>query len=181
MRIETLFGGRGGQGILLMGRIYGLALSRYMNLHAVQAEVYGAATRGGVTRSDIIVSDVPEELDYPYVVKADIAVFLAQRAYDALKDLVSDDALVLVDSELCPYVKDENVYRIPATKMAVNVGNPRAANMVMLGALSELLDFLDAEAVERSIHKLSPPKWLPSNILAMKRGVEWVRSKIKPR
>ena len=178
MRVETLFGGRGGQGILLMGRIYGLALSRYMNLHAVQAEVYGAATRGGVTRSDVIVSDVPEELDYPYVIKADIAVFLAQKAYNALKDLVGEDALIVVDSELCPEVRGKRVYRIPATRIAVEVGNPRAANMVMLGALSELLDFLNTEAVERSIHKLSPPKWLASNILAMKKGAEWIRKNI---
>ncbi|MEM1775116.1 MAG: 2-oxoacid:acceptor oxidoreductase family protein, partial [Desulfurococcaceae archaeon] len=60
MKYEILIVGRGGQGVLLFGRVLGLAASKYANLYAVVTESYAAETRGGESRSDVIIANSME-------------------------------------------------------------------------------------------------------------------------
>lgn len=76
MKYEILIVGRGGQGVLLFGRVLGLAASKYANLYAVVTESYAAETRGGESRSDVIIANSMEEIPYVKVTEPDIAVFL---------------------------------------------------------------------------------------------------------
>ncbi|MEM4532793.1 MAG: 2-oxoacid:acceptor oxidoreductase family protein, partial [Desulfurococcaceae archaeon] len=64
MKYELLIIGRGGQGILLMGRVLGTAISKYTNLYVTSTESYGAETRGTESRVEMIISDDPGEIDY---------------------------------------------------------------------------------------------------------------------
>ncbi|MEM2021112.1 MAG: 2-oxoacid:acceptor oxidoreductase family protein, partial [Zestosphaera sp.] len=70
VRHEILMIGRGGQGVLLLGRILGLAASKYSDLYVTGSETYASETRGGESRVDLIIADNPEDIDYIRVRRA---------------------------------------------------------------------------------------------------------------
>lgn len=74
--------------------------------------------------------------------------------------------------------RTEKIYLIPATRIGEEVGNPKALNIVMMGALSTFLD-LDTEKWLDDIRKKVPPKFLDSSLQAFHRGVEEMKS-MKP-
>jgi indolepyruvate ferredoxin oxidoreductase beta subunit len=59
----------------------------------------------------------------------------------------------------------ERVYLIPATRIAEEVGNPRAVNMAMLGFLSAFLE-LEPEAWTDTMRRRLPPKFMESSVAA---------------
>jgi indolepyruvate ferredoxin oxidoreductase beta subunit len=63
----------------------------------------------------------------------------------------------------------DQIYSIPATKIGLDVGNPRALNMVMLGSLSVFLE-LEAEVWIENIRRRLPPKFVESSLEAFSRG-----------
>ncbi|MBM3157585.1 MAG: hypothetical protein FJ004_09935, partial [Chloroflexi bacterium] len=67
------------------------------------------------------------------------------------------------------------VYLIPAPKIAEEVGNPRAVNMVILGFLSEFLE-LKPEAWTENIRQKLPPKFVESSLKAFQKGAEKARA-----
>ena len=79
---QIIFGGCGGQGIILSGIITADAAVND-GLNVVETQNYGPESRGGASRSDVIISD--EEIYYPEVIKADIMVLLSQESYERYK------------------------------------------------------------------------------------------------
>ena len=64
-RVRLVFSGSGGQGVITAAIILAEAAVIHEGLNATQSQSYGAAARGGSTRSDIIISD--SEIDFPEV------------------------------------------------------------------------------------------------------------------
>ena len=62
-RYELRFSGSGGQGMILAGIIMAEAAAIYDGKQAVQSQSYGPESRGGASRSEVIISN--EEIDYP--------------------------------------------------------------------------------------------------------------------
>ena len=56
-RIRMVFSGSGGQGVITAAIILAKAAAIFENKSAIQSQSYGAAARGGSTRSDIIIDD----------------------------------------------------------------------------------------------------------------------------
>ncbi len=69
---EIRFGGVGGQGIVLAGRLLGKAAALFDGTDAVCTQSYGPEARGGACRSDVVIADGP--VDYPYVTTPDVLV-----------------------------------------------------------------------------------------------------------
>ena len=72
----------------------------------------------------------------------------------------------------------DQIYLIPAPKIAQEVGNPRAINMVILGFLSAFLELAPEAWTENIRHRL-PPKFLESSLKAFSRGVEEAKAMIQ--
>jgi len=72
----------------------------------------------------------------------------------------------------------DRIYLIPAPKIAQEVGNPRAINMVILGFLSAFLE-LAPEAWTENIRRRLPPKFLESSLKAFSKGVEEAKAMIQ--
>ncbi|MEK7871409.1 MAG: 2-oxoacid:acceptor oxidoreductase family protein, partial [Nitrospirota bacterium] len=62
-RYEIRLSGSGGQGLILAGIILAEAAGIYDKKYVVQTQSYGPEARGGVSKSEIVISD--EEIDYP--------------------------------------------------------------------------------------------------------------------
>ena len=72
---------------------------------------------------------------------------------------------------------DIHVLMVPASKIAQEIGNERAANMVLLGALEVNMHLLKEGAIERALvdHTAARlKKFIAMNIEALHRGAEYL-------
>jgi len=69
---------------------------------------------------------------------------------------------------------DPKAVMVPARKIAYEVGNPRAANMVMLGVFNKIFGVLDDDAVINAILTLLPGRRGETSVRAYKAGIKWI-------
>lgn len=171
---QILIGGRGGQGILLAGYILGKAFIRE-GYYVVNSETYSAETRGGFSRSDLIVMSGGEEPDLIRIRKADIAIFMYPEQMVEYADLVSDDAIVFIDGSFTdkPYKEWRNVYIYPFTNMArEKLNSHRVANMIMLGYFAGKTGLISLDSLKEAIKETVKKDWIDINIKAVTLGYE---------
>ena len=166
---DVRFGGVGGQGIVLAGRLLGVACSLYDGKDAVVTQSYGPEARGGASRADVVISD--HRVDYPFVLDADILAVFFQEAYASYRHRIKDDALLLYDDLLVrPDEEIDNLRPVPATRVAEELGNKMAANVVMLGYLVEASEIVSMEAVEQAVRSTLKPAIVDLNLEALASG-----------
>lgn len=171
MRREIRISGFGGQGVVLAGYILGKAFSLYQGLEAVMTQAYGPEARGGASSSNIVVADRP--IDYPFIQSADVLIALSQEAYTRFRPEAKSDALVLIDSGLVNPTPEDQIYEIPATSIAEELGRRIVTNMVMLGFIASKLDLADRQALERSIETTVRENTIALNLQAFERGFQY--------
>jgi len=175
-RYEIRIAGFGGQGVVTVGKIVGLAAALYDKKNAVQTQSYGPESRGGACKSEVVLSD--GEIHYPKVRMADVLVALSQPALDIyLKDLKAGGVLIIDPLTVIKEVSrtDIKVFKVPTAEIALQVGNKKFQNMVALGALASLTGVISREAFEKAIKDSVPPRTLGQNLEAFKKGNEYVR------
>ncbi len=85
-RCRLVFSGSGGQGVITAAIVLAEAAVLYDNLTAVQSQSYGAAARGGATRSDVVISD--SKINFPKVIQPNVLVCLTQEAYNKFSSII---------------------------------------------------------------------------------------------
>jgi len=172
---QIRFGGVGGQGIVLAGRLLGKAAALFDGKEAVVTQTYGPEARGGAARTDVIISDKP--VDYPFVTEADVLAVLFQEAYARFRPRLKPGGTLIVDTGLVhPGADDEDVCGIPATKMAEEIGSRLAANVVMLGFLVGKTAVVSRESVEEAIRTTLKKKIIDLNLKALDAGIKLAQS-----
>jgi 2-oxoglutarate ferredoxin oxidoreductase subunit gamma len=153
-RTEILISGFGGQGVVRMGQILGLAAIR-QGMRVTMLKSHGTETRGGYVRAQLVVA--PEYVDSPVVEHADYFVAFSQSAYSKFYELAS--GAILYDPDMVTKVQPrdpERHVRVPATALAKErFNNALFANSIMLGALTRLAG-LDAGAVRAAMLEVLP-------------------------
>ncbi|MEZ0290218.1 MAG: 2-oxoacid:acceptor oxidoreductase family protein [Sulfolobales archaeon] len=179
LRLEILIAGRGGQGILLIGRILGKAIAKYTNYYILASESYSAEVRGGDSRVDLIIADTYDEADFIKVRSADIALFMHQSQLEAYLRLVKENATIfidqtnIIDHSVMREISSSKVYLRPYTEIAERVfGTGRIANIIALGHMIKTTRIVDPEAVERVIIEEVPREWLELDRRAFRYSVE---------
>ena len=92
---ELRLAGLGGQGIILAGIIMAEAAGIYDGKFVAQTQAYGAAARGGFSRSDIVISD--EEINYPKARELDMLLAMSQDAYEENLQYLRPEGILIVD------------------------------------------------------------------------------------
>jgi len=182
---SVLIAGVGGQGVVLASEL--LALAAIAAGHdAKQGEFHGVAQRGGAVFSHVRFGD---RVYSPTTPRGEVDFLVALEKLEALRyaHFVRPGRTILVNShEVEPirtadersYPKDAirfleskgfDVKAIKATEIAVTLGNHRAANTVMLGALAEHLDLPD-QVWEKTLQQRIPEKLLELNRKAFGEG-----------
>ena len=98
---------------------------------------YGAEVRGGTANCTVCVSD--EEIASPVASSPDYAVVLNKPSMVKYQKILKKGGIMLINSSLVdgePERDDIEVIKIPANKIALELGNERAVNMIMLGAFA---------------------------------------------
>ncbi len=173
MRHEVLLSGKGGQGLILAGVVLAEAAGVGENHEVVQTQVYGPESRGGASRSGVIISD--EKILYPEVQHPDVFVALSQEACDRFAPTLQPGAEMFADSgfvDVSGVRKDVNLHVLPFTETAERLGNKILANMVALGALSAVTRLASPEAMRQAIRARTAAKYHESNLRAFDAGLE---------
>ena len=110
----------------------------------------------------------------------DILLTMNTPAIDKFEDQLKPGGLLLVNSSIVPedrtYRDDIKVVKIPATDIAMEVNNPKGANLVMLGALAANSDLFTVDYLEKAIvsffEKKGKGKFNEKNVACYRRGVE---------
>ncbi len=174
---RILCAGFGGQGALLIGKLVaeaGMAEGK----HVTWLPSYGPEMRGGTANVMVVVSDKP--VGSPIFTKMDVLVALNQPSLEKFAPDTKDGGLIISNSDLCsdPADKDKfTVKGVPLTKIAEEVGNVKAANMVGVGALLALTGCVERTTVEnylKDMMKEKNPKLLDQNLTAIDRGAKFV-------
>jgi len=177
VRIEIKFAGFGGQGIIKSGIITAMAACIYSGKNAVQTQSYGPESRGGACKSEVVISD--EEIDFPKAVEPDILIVMSQHAYNEYAEDVKPGGTLILDPDLIPNEKDlknTEVFRVPATKIAEELGRKIVANIVMLGAFTAITGMLDKNAMKESTKTNVPRGTEELNIKAFEKGYDFGKS-----
>jgi len=174
MRVEVRFAGFGGQGIIKSGIIVASAASIHAGKNAVQTQSYGPESRGGACKSEVVISD--QEVDFPKLVQPDVLVVMSQAAYNDYADDIKPGGTVIMDPIMIPTEKDlgkVKLFKVPATKIAEQLGRRIVANIVMLGAFVAITKLLDENAVKESIKENIPKGTEELNLAAFEKGYEF--------
>lgn len=165
-KYEIIIAGSGGQGLIMAGML--LAESGILEgKNVVQTQTYGIATRGGFSKSEVIIAQ--DEIIFQEVENPDIIVVLSEEAMQIYKDVA--DTLVIYDTDRAQAPGRDNFMGFPFTSMAIQLGNPAAINMIVLGLIAELRGVVMPGSLETVIvQKLSSKSRI--NVQAMHKGME---------
>lgn len=173
-RTEIQLGGFGGQGIMSAGKIIGMAAAVYNNLEACFTQSYGPEARGGAAGSQVVISSSP--IHHPHLTQPSSMIIMSQGAYEKYVDELAPGGVLLIDNELVNLPDDHRddikTLGIPATRIAEEAGNNRAANTVMLGFWTAVEDIIDKKAMEESVAESVPLKTVDLNLMVFKTGYQ---------
>jgi len=182
---NVLICGVGGQGAVLASEL--LALVAVAAGHdAKQGEFHGVAQRGGAVFSHVrfgervysptaqcgevdylVALEKLEALRYAHFVKPGGTIIVNDHKIEPIRS--GDDRPYPEDAIDFLRAKGFDVIALPATAQALELGNHRAANVVLLGALARLLDIPD-EVWQRTLQERIPAKHLELNLEAFAVG-----------
>lgn len=170
-RYEIRLSGSGGQGLILAGLILAEAAGIYNGKFVTQTQSYGPEARGGVSRSDVIISN--EEIDYPKAIRLDMLVAMNQKSCTEYFPALKPDGILLVDSTFVSEVPTERAVTIPFTRIArEKVGKEFVANIVFLGALTAFCPVVSRAAMEAAVLGRVPKGTEELNRAALQAGIE---------
>ncbi|SDY03051.1 2-oxoacid:acceptor oxidoreductase family protein [Eubacterium barkeri] len=171
---KICFAGFGGQGVLSVGRL--LAYAAMMAGKEVSwCPSYGPEMRGGTANCAVVISDEP--IGAPIITKdATSAIVMNEPSLHKFQDLIIPGGSLIINGDLVTSDverKDIRVITVPANTIAKELGNPKLANIVLLGALMAVQEPVPEEMVFSAFPKVfgaNKAKFIPINHAAMDRG-----------
>ena len=177
---RLIFAGFGGQGVMSMGQMIAYA-GMIENKHVTWCPSYGPEMRGGTANCSVVVSD--ELVGSPIVSHdATAAVIMNLPSLTKFEKDVLPSGVLLINSSLIEKKAsrdDVRVAYVEANKIAGDIGNPKAANMVMLGALLTLQNIVSFDSIQQAFLKVfgeRKKEFLPGNEKALNAGRDAVKS-----
>ncbi len=168
--------GFGGQGVLLAGEVLAEA-GLDAGLEVSWLPSYGPEMRSGTSNCHIRLSDEP--IDSPLVTAPNMLLAMNEPSLKKFVADVQPGGWILYNGELLPEDckrDDVRALAFPFTQIADQLGEPRVANMVILGALLEITGVLPQASVDSALHRLvKHTKWLEVDERAVARGRELYR------
>jgi len=137
MLIRTVIAGFGGQGVMSIGlNLAQAAMLEGKNVTWLPS--YGAEVRGGTANCTVVISD--EEIASPVASAPEFVVAMNQPSVMRFQNNIQSGGLFFINSSLVESEisrGDINIIKVPANSIAENLGSPKSANMVMLGAFTK--------------------------------------------
>lgn len=182
MEQKVIMAGFGGQGVMAIGKLLAYA-GMIEERNVTWMPSYGPEMRGGTANCAVVVSD--DEVGSPLISKDGTAAIVLNlpSMVKFEKELLPGGKLIinksLIDVE--PTRKDLDVYYVSANELALELGNAKVANMVMLGAYLELTKIVEVDSVLKAFVKVfgeNKSHLVPLNKDALAKGADAVKAAV---
>lgn len=172
--VEIQIAGLGGQGVILAGMVIGRGLVLYEGYHVSLTQSFGPEARGSACSVQLVVSREP--VLYPYVTNPHFLVTLSQEAYRRFAPALRQGGTLIVEEELVrteSLPEHASLYRVPATRLAEELGRKLVMNMVLVGFFTAVTGLLAPESARRAVQESVPPGTEALNLAAFDRGYQF--------
>ncbi len=175
---EIIIAGFGGQGVMSMGQLLsysGMIEDKYVSW----LPSYGPEQRGGTANASVVISDEP--VGSPVISYPTAAIVLNKPSFDKFEPLVLPGGVLIVNTSLIEAKSkrtDITIIEVPASEIANELGEPRIANSVILGAYIEYSKAVSQDSIIESLKKVLPERrhnMIPVNKKALEKGAELVK------
>lgn len=189
--------GVGGQGLMLVSNILGLACAEF-GLNIRTAETHGLAQRSGAIYTHIRIGD---KVFSPLIPYGEADVLMGMEAIESLRyiEFLKPNGTIILNNYLwypvqSTFVRVKNhessyvtietilsqlkkvtqdIHLINALELANKAGNPLTSNVVLLGALATTNGFpIKIYQIEEVIPEVVPKKAIEANLKALRLGSE---------
>lgn len=190
MKKDIILCGVGGQGILSIATIIGEAATK-AGVNLKQAEVHGMSQRGGDVQSNLRLSTEPIYSDL--IPEGETDLIISMEPMESLRYLpyLAANGTIVTSSK--PFINIPNypeldalnaeldalpsVEKLDIETVAKDAGNPRGANMVLLGMAAAYLDIITPDQLRQAIATVFARKGddiVAANIKAFDQGLQTI-------
>ena len=178
--VRVRVAGFGGQGVLLLGEVLAEA-GLDAGLEVSWLPSYGPEMRSGTSNCHVRLSKEP--IDSPLVTTPNVLVAMNEPSLRKFDLSVQPAGWVIYNGDTFPTDcerPDVHVLACNFSKAADELGDVRATNMVMLGALLEITGALPQTSIDAALRKLvKSQRWYELDERALARGRELFRESCK--
>ncbi len=174
---EILISGFGGQGVMAIGTTLAeAAMAEGLNVSWLPS--YGPEMRGGTANCGVVIAD--SEIISPIVLEPSELIAMNLPSLDKFEPAVKSGGIIFVNQSIVDRKvtrEDVKAVYVPSMEIASEIGNPRVANMAMLGAFIEATKLMSYETIVAMLRQLfTGPKahLVALNEEALKRGAACV-------
>ncbi len=175
MYYDIIMTGFGGQGIQTISQLV-VEAAINKDLEITYLPSYGVEKRGGRTDVTVVVSD--EEIGSPITNTPSSLIAMDLIGLDFYQSQLGSESLLIANTSLIPENKintDANIIKVKCNEEAASLGNPKLANMVIIGCFFGKISILSFQDIETAIKEVIPSRlkdMIPANLKAIKRGME---------
>lgn len=174
METNLCVAGFGGQGVMSLGKFLADATCNSTNKNVTFFPSYGAEQRGGTANCFVVISD--DYIGAPLGDVMDDLIIMNEPSLTRFLPTLKKGGRLFINSSIVTGEINRNdvtVVRVPVTELALELGNSKVLNVIMLGVYVGYTRVIAPDIVWNTIeHKLaSKPKLLPLNRQAFEKGL----------
>jgi 2-oxoglutarate ferredoxin oxidoreductase subunit gamma len=172
---DVVMAGFGGQGLMFIGKLLAFGAMKE-GRHVTWIPSYGPEMRGGAANCNVVISD--REIGSPVPPHPRAAIVMNNPSLNTFEPKLKTDGLMLVNSSFVTELvkrKDVRAIYVAANEVAVEAGNEKAANMVMLGVYIAKAHAVSKESIIAGLKELFANKIdvLDANVKAFEAGLKF--------
>jgi 2-oxoglutarate ferredoxin oxidoreductase subunit gamma len=171
---EIIVAGSGGQGVLVLGELLGIAAIEGGN-NATWLPSYGPEMRGGTANCSVVLSSEP--IGSPLIDEPTILICFNQPSLTKFAPTVAKGGLIVVNEDAIatwPEIEGADWVKVRASQLAAGLENEKTINMVMLGALLRKRSFASMDNLTAAMAEIwgaeKAEKLMPLNLRAIETG-----------
>ena len=174
---DVIIAGFGGQGVLFIGELLAYAAMKE-GRNVTWIPSYGPEMRGGTANCTVVISD--EEIGSPVITSPHSLIVMNNPSLDSFEPRLITGGVLIINSSLITRESKRNdakVIKVPANKIAFELGSDKAANMVVLGAYIAKTKAVSPHSILDGLEKVLGEKkrrFLEINKRAFEKGMEIV-------
>lgn len=175
METNLCVAGFGGQGVMMLGTLLATATCESTDKHVTYFPSYGAEMRGGTANCYVVISD--DEIGAPVMEAMEDMIVMNDPSLHKFLPKLKEGGTLFINSSIVKSKIDRDditVVEVPVTEMALEMGNPKVLNIIMLGAYIGYTEVVSEDVILEGIRNKigkKKPQLLPLNEEAYAKGL----------